>query len=457
MLLCDHIDVNTAFLYATLNTPMYMNGPPGRPCKPGYCLKVIKALYGIRNAPRAWFQCLRDYLLKMLGFQESAWDPCLFFRTSSTGLLMIIYIYVDDILLFCSDRDLLNELKAKIRKRFKTKDLGILKKYIGIWVEFRGHFDSVFLHQSQYCQEITERFKECFSFIKKVKKTPLPASFHEAIAKDMEPPEEGDRYFEWVQNFPYLRMIGSALYLAVMTRVDIMFAVCMLARYSCKKTVTACKGLAHLFSYLSGTIHYGITYTINRRGLGREFYELLMDLYGMSDADWASDIRSRRSTAGFLVFALGGPLSWGSKLMTTIAASSMESEYMAAFYLGQTLLWIRGLMKELSLPLKKPIPFFMDAMAALNAIKNPALRQRSKHIDIKFKWLLMHAKVAFELRHVRSGDMSADLMTKPTVLSIFISLLPHVMGKEIRSSIELTLAQGRPKDAPYPKRLRIEE
>jgi hypothetical protein len=61
------------------------------------------------------------------------------------------------------------------------------------------------------------------------------------------------------------------------------------------------------------------------------------------------------------VFALGGVIAWGSKLMATIAASSMESEYMSAYHLGQQLLWYRGLMKEIGYPIIKPTPFFMDA------------------------------------------------------------------------------------------------
>ena len=98
MMSCEHIDVNTAFLYATLESPVYMVGPPGYPCKPGQCLKITKALYGCRTAPREWYQLLCDFILT-LGFVTSLLDPCLFFQTVCSDLV-IIYIYVDDILLF---------------------------------------------------------------------------------------------------------------------------------------------------------------------------------------------------------------------------------------------------------------------------------------------------------------------------------------------------------------------
>jgi hypothetical protein len=119
-----------------------------------------------------------------------------------------------------------------------------------------------------------------------------------------------------------------------------MFAVCLLARYSKSRQQAACRGVAHLLS-----VEMGLTYIVDQSKIGQTL-EQIMDLYGMSDADWASGLRTRRFTSGWLVFALGGVIAWGSKLMATIAASSMESEYMSAYFLGQQLLsrnWICSL------------------------------------------------------------------------------------------------------------------
>jgi hypothetical protein len=209
-------------------------------------------------------------------------------------------------------------------------------------------------------------------------------------------------------------------------------------------------------SYLSGTVGMGLTYIVDQSRIGQTI-EQIMDLYGMSDADWASCLRTRRSTSGWLVFALGGVIAWGSKLMATIAASSMESEYMSAYFLGQQLLWYRGLMQEIGFPLRKATPFFMDAAAALYALKNPALRTRSKHIDVKIKWLMMNYLQHFIYIHVRTEDMTADLLTKPSALKVWVELIGHLMGIDMRSSVQLHLAQERAKGLPYPKRPRIHE
>jgi hypothetical protein len=208
----------------------------------------------------------------------------------------------------------------------------------------------------------------------------------------------------------------------------------------------ACRLLCWLFAYLSGTTAMGLLYS----NFSGDTFEGILDLFGFSDADWASDLRTRRSTGGFLVYACGGPLAWGSKLMATIAASSMESEFMAAYYLGQQLLYIRNLLGELGFKITKLIPFFMDAMAAIQALKNPSFHARIKHVDIKWHWLRNLIGSVFALFHVRSSDMSADLLTKMPTLKIWMSLLQHVIGEEVRNSADVIVAQKRAKDSVYP-------
>ena len=443
---CDHIDVNTAFLYASLPNPMYMNPPPGYPCRPGHCWKVVKALYGCRTAPREWYKVLRLFVLS-LGFIQTVLDPCLFYTGSGDSFVMI-YFYVDDILLFTKyGTEHGRKLKEKFFKRFKCKDLGRVKRFLGIWIDMSPDFSSLKLHQRPYCEKVIEKYYKWWSSLYPTsKKTPLPQDIQERLAKDEPNPVAGDKYFEWWDSFPYLQMIGTALYLAINTRIDIMFAVCMLARYSNKKTIAACKALSWMFSYLAGTVDVGINYGSFE---GKTFTECL-DMFGFSDADWASDLRTRRSTAGYIVFCCGGPLAWGSKLMTTIAASSMESEYMSAYYLGQMMLYVRNLLSELGLKLMKPTPFFMDAMAAIQALKNPVFHARTKHIDIKWHWLRNHMESNFDLYHVRSIDMTADLLTKMAVFRVWYALVPHLIGKEIRTSEKIIAAQHRDKEADFP-------
>jgi hypothetical protein len=378
---------------------------------------------------------------------QSALDPCLFYYGHGTSF-SIIYFYVDDILIFTKyGSDQGRVLKEKFFARFKCKDLGRAKRFLGVWIEQASDFSSLCLHQSPYCVEICDRHKEWVTALyPSQKKTPLPQDIQERLGKEEKLPEPGDKIYDWWDTMPYLQMIGAALYLAINTRPDIMFAVCLLARYSKSKPLSACKGLCWLFSYLSGTSVMGLKYS---SFTGDTFADIL-DLFGFTDANWASDIRTRRSTAGFVVFACGGPLAWGSKLMVTVAASSMESEYMAAFYLGQQLIYIRNLLSEIGLPISQPTPFLMDAMAAIQSLKNHVFHARTKHVAVKWHWLRQKIGTVFSLYHVRSEDMTADILTKMAIIRVWSNLLPHLMGLEVRSSKCIIDAQLREKGASFP-------
>lgn len=429
---CDHIDVNTAFLYADLLKPMFMQGPPGYPCQDGYCLKVVKALYGCRTAPREWYKTLSTFIISM-GFKKTLLDPCLFVRGCDESLF-IIFIYVDDILLCTAEPDEMDRTKIEFFRRFKCKNLGEVKRFLGVWVERADDSSTSKLHQGPYCKEIVDKYAGWYNDSptesNEPKKMPLPVDFHERVGTNFDLPQPEDEAYEWWINFPYLQMIGAALYLAINTRPDIMFAVCMLARYSKDRTIPACTGLCYLFSYLSGTCDLGISYVV-KDGDDRD-YETLLDLHGLTDSDWASDVRTRRSTAGYLVMALGGPLAWGSKLMTTVAASSMEAEYMGAYFLGQMLLYIRELLKELGLELIKPTLFFMDAMSAIQALKNRVYHARTKHVAVKWRWLVQYIGTIFDICHLRSGDMTADLLTKAAMRKVWLELIQALMGTKPR-------------------------
>ena len=185
-------------------------------------------------------------------------------------------------------------------------------------------------------------------------------------------------------------------------------------------------------------------------------FESRLDLHGFSDADWASDLRTRRSTGGFVVYACGGPMSWGSKLMTTAAASSMESEYMGAFRLGQELLFVTNVGEVLKLPFTRKIPFFMDAMAAIQSLKNPTCRARTKHISTKWFWIHQYVGRRFELYHIRTGDMVADLLTKSVISRLWNVLVHHLLGKKQIVARNMIEAQLRAKGLPFPEELVVD-
>ena len=88
------------------------------------------------------------------------------------------------------------------------------------------------------------------------------------------------------------------------------------------------------------------------------------------------------------MYAAGGPIIWQSKLQSTVAVSTMEAEYMAAFGAIQELIWIKGVLGEIGFNYIDPITLYMvDSKSAMSLAKNPTHHKQSKHLDIKYHWL----------------------------------------------------------------------
>ena len=124
----------------------------------------------------------------------------------------------------------------------------------------------------------------------------------------------------YAEKFPYQNGIGVLLYLAVTTRSDLSYPVEGLARHSASTSFKTFQAVVRVLTYLRCTPQIGIEY------LGHK-----LNIHAFSDSDWAGDLDARKSTTGYVVFAVEGPVAWSLKLQPTIAASSMEAEYTAAF------------------------------------------------------------------------------------------------------------------------------
>jgi len=391
------LDVDSAFLYADLDEDVFVKPPPGMTMKQGYCLKLLKSLYGLKQAPRNWNKNIVDHI-KSIGFTQSVLDNCLFVKTVGEETYLIS-LYVDDILIAGSDPSKIEEIKAEFTARYEMKDLGELNHYLGMKITRTAEY--IQLDQHRYTLDILKKYDYLLSeFETKNYATPMEKDLK---LRKFEAASMSVSQREYVERFPYQNIVGALLYLSINTRPDISYAVGVLARFSKNPNFRACKALLRVLVYLRGTAERGIRFT------GDD-----LNVHAYSDADWAGDLDSRRSTTGYVVYAAGGPIAWQSKLQTTIAVSTMEAEYMAAFGAIQELIWTKGVMDELGFEVVGPMILHMDSKSAMALAKNPTHHKRSKHIDIKYHWLREHIyeNGTVDLEHCATGDMVADVMTK---------------------------------------------
>jgi hypothetical protein len=422
---CDNMDVDTAFLYGEKQADepdVYVSIPHGFPIpshiqKSGvpHVGKLRRHVYGLKQAPRTWFRTLSEYMV-VIGFVPCVHDPCLFVRRSNDRVCYI-FVYVDDLVIAANTVDEMNVIKAELRNKWSMKDLGPLESILGIRVIRNRQNRTLTMSQEKYVDNLLIKFK--LSDVKSVK-TPLDPGC--SLSKDMSPVTEEQKTLALKQ--PYRQVVGSLMYLMVCTRPDIAFAICQLSRYSSNHGSGHWSALMHVMRYVKGTKDLGITFRGNC-GL----YPCLF-----SDASYASDKDSRRSVSGYISYVGGGPVSWKSKLQSTTALSTCESEYIALCAAAQESVHLRWLFNELVPGVKEsaeaaPIVVYEDNKATIDISKNPCLHEKQKHVDVKYHFVrecVLERRI--QVQYLRTDKMLADVLTKAVQVNTWMKLISKLMG-----------------------------
>lgn len=236
----------------------------------------------------------------------------------------------------------------------------------------------------------------------------------------------------------YQRAVGSLMYAMVQTRPDIAYAVSTLAQYSSNPNQTHWTAVKRIFRYLKGTLNLGIEYSRDaRRG---------NELVGYSDADYAGDRDSRRSTSGFVFMLAGGPITWASRKQTSVALSTCEAEYMAMSKASTEAMWLRKLLHEVdfstpstppqtNLGIKIKPMLYADNQGAIALTENPVFHNKTKHIENRYHYIRERvAEGSIAVKYISTDNMIADGLTKPLSRIKFQRFVQQVGLKEIRTS-----------------------
>ncbi|GJY81087.1 putative ribonuclease H-like domain-containing protein [Tanacetum coccineum] len=348
------MDVKSAFLYGKIEEEVYVCQPLGfeDPEFPDRVYKVEKALYGLHQAPRAWYETLSTYLLENR-FQRGIIDKTLFIKKVK-GHILLVQIYVDDIIFGSTKKELCTEFEKLMHKKFQMSSMGELTFFLGLQVMQKE--DGIFISQDKYVDEILKKFG--FSTMR-IASTPMETS--KPLLKDAEA--------EDVNVHLYRSMIRSLMYLTS-SRPDIMFVVCACARFQVTPKVSHLHAVKRIFRYLKGQPKLGLWYPKDSP----------FDLEAYTNSDYAGASLDRKSTIGGCQFLRSRLISWQCKKQTVVANSTTEAEYVAAANCCGQVLWIQNQMLYYGYNFMNT-KIFIDNESTICIVKNLVFHSKTKHIE----------------------------------------------------------------------------
>nr|GFB07685.1 copia protein [Tanacetum cinerariifolium] len=241
-------------------------------------------------------------------------------------------------------------------------------------------------------------------------------------------------------------MVGSLMYLTP-SRPDLVFAVCMCARYQASPTKKHLEALKLVFWYLKGTINWSLWYP----------KYTAITLTANADADHAVCQDRQGSTCKSAQFLGDKLVSWSSKKQKSTAIFTTEAEYIAMSGCCAQILWMRSQLTNYGFDFNK-IPLYCDNRSAIALCCNNVQHSRSKHIDIHHHFIREQVKrVMVELYFVTMDYQLADIFTKALPRQrpggIFINQSKFAL--EILKKLGMDLCDSV--DTPIVDRLKLDE
>ena len=421
-------DVKTAFLHARLPYNIFVKQIPGYPeADSSTVLRLLVALYGLKQSSHEWYKLLSS-LLAALGLLRCEADHAVFIGrwttpphssvslpSSGTPLFLIIPIHVDDGLAISNSVSLYKWFMAEMSKSIEIICQGpvINTRYLGQRVIRDRNNKTIRLSQSDLIASLLEEWglHDCKTLNVPLQHNPssLPPCSPNAC---MDIPD--DKIL-----ISYQRIVGSLTYLAICTRPDIAYAAMALGQFNASPKRAHLVCAKSVLRYLAGTVNLCLQFPSPLPQPAPA--SKLSPTRALSDADWASDEKDRKSISGYCFFFLDSLVSWSSRKQRTVSTSSTESEYYALTNTIKEAIWLKLFLSLTSLPSPVPFPIFCDNQSTCTIANTDVISSRTKNIDVRHHFIRQHLNDGtFITTWIPTSDMTADILTKPLQSTLFL-------------------------------------
>jgi hypothetical protein len=263
-------------------------------------LQLQICLYGLRQSGYHWHSHL-DSTLTNLGLTKTTADPCLY--RSEDGNTAVL-IYVDDIILV-GTTPMIDKLKKGIGDKMDFTDDGSINWFLSVKYEYNIERGTLNMSQSAYAREIlaNARMENC---------KPAATPMTDRLYSSDEPLSNDDAKAMALVPFRRLPVVGGLMYLTTCTRPDLCYAVNQLCRHMASPRPEHWAALKRTLRYLQGTKNLGLCFNRQEH----------TSITGYSDADWAGDIQTRKSTSGFCFIMAGACITFRVMTQRCVALST---------------------------------------------------------------------------------------------------------------------------------------
>ena len=263
-----------------------------------------------------------------------------------------------------ASKPLLNKLKKELMNRFEMSDTGDVSRILGMNVTRDREKGTVTINQKNYTEDVVQRYgmKGC-----------NPA-YTPGVGPKLSLNQPEEKLLNEEEKRRYQAITGAVMYLAQVTRYDILYAVNQLARAMSKPAKAHMRTAKHLLRYLAGSTDFSITY---KQGSFR--------LAAFSDANWGNNPDNGRSTSSYIVMLANAPISFKVGLQGLTAQSTMEAELAAAALAMKEAVFCSNIMSELGFDKSfGSVPLYIDNTSALHVAGNRTYSPRAKHIALRY-------------------------------------------------------------------------
>jgi hypothetical protein len=393
----EHVDVKSAYLNAPLKETIYMKPPRGvlKPGQEGKVLRLIKGLYGLKQAGRGWYLEMTKVFLKEMDFKRSAIDHSVYYRRGGDEHT-IVAVATDDMALTSKRAADAEKFKSEIRKFWDITDHGPIQWFLGFEIKRDRKARTISINQRTYIEGMVEKFRLTNA---KPVSTPMEPGAQFSIDQCPSTLNQSAK----MRGVPYSEAIGSVLWPVVVSRPDAAFAVGVLSQFIQNPGPAHWEGVKRVINYLGSTKDLWLTFGGQKETI----------VEGFCDADWASQ-KHRHSISGFSFHYGVGAVAWSSKKQSIVSLSSTEAEYVAQTHAAKEAIWLRSFVSEIRGEKENPLTVHCDNQGAIALAKDNKYHSRTKHIDLRYHFIREAVEDGkINMKYVPTADNIADIFTKP--------------------------------------------